>query len=297
MIALAGSICAQDSTCPIGHLVTIEPDGSASRGSKDRLRDAVRDGLPIRVNWTLGPHGELSHWADAAFISVFEGEVFAQIHDIARQAPQSGKARILMPPGRERWTGLLGTNGMLEGHFDDGSDPTSTRVRTTWCVDSRAAACMPQWRLVYRHDADGRAIAGTRQALLDAVRRGAALRIAWGFSQVSDGQEVSAEHVAEPVFVTIMKGEHVFAQLPEHIGQESYVDPARARFDQPSVMWRGLMGSDGSFDAVLVDRATGKEVRRLPQRAGLAWFAQSPAPGCESQEPLKLAVPGGARRR
>ena len=57
------------------------------------------------------------------------------------------------------------------------------------------------------------------------------------------------------------------------------------------------MGSDGTFDAVFVDRATGQEVRRLPQRAGIAWFAEVPRPECEGQAPLTLAVPDGVRRR
>jgi len=103
--------------------------------------------------------------------------------------------------------------------------------------------------------------------------------------------------IDEPVFVTIMKGEHVFAQLPEHIGQLSYSNPDQARFDKPSVMWRGMMGSDGTFDAVLVNRATGQEVRRLPQRAGIAWFAELPGPECPGQAPLTLAVPSGVQRR
>jgi hypothetical protein len=55
------------------------------------------------------------------------------------------------------------------------------------------------------------------------------------------------------------------------------------------------MGTDGTFDAVLVDRATGKVVRRMPQRLGLAWFAELPPPGCSAQPPLTLALPGGVR--
>ncbi|MND09586.1 hypothetical protein D3C83_330400 [compost metagenome] len=55
------------------------------------------------------------------------------------------------------------------------------------------------------------------------------------------------------------------------------------------------MGTDGTFDAVYVDRATGKEVRRFPQRAGLAWFAQLPSSACPMQAPLELASPGGVR--
>lgn len=307
ILAVLAFICltlpahAQDVACSIGHLVTVEPDGSAARGSKDRLRRAVANGTPLRIGWSFDANADgvvdVAHWVDAGFVTDFEGEIFAQIDDIQRQSPQRGQARVLMPAGRQRWTGLLGTNGILEGHFDDGSSPSSARVRSTWCVDPRAATCAPQWRMVYRHDTDGRSLEGTKHALFDAVRRGAALRLAWGFSASTAGDPVSVEHVAEPVFLTAMKGEHVFVQLPEHIGQTSYSQPDGARFDQPLVMWRGLMGTDGTFDAVVVDRATGREVRRLPQRAGVAWFAELPAPDCEAQAPLTLAVPNGARRR
>jgi hypothetical protein len=167
-------------------------------------------------------------------------------------------------------------------------------VLTAACAPSISETCVPAWRMVYRHDADGRGIAGDKRDLLDAVRRGAPLRFAWGFSAATGGGQVAVEHSAEPVFVTIMQGEHVFVQLPEHIAQSSYFDPQRARFDSPSVMWRGLMGSDGTFDAVYVDRASGKEVRRFSQRAGLAWFALLPQPACLTP-PLELAVPGGVR--
>lgn len=167
-------------------------------------------------------------------------------------------------------------------------------IVSTGCARNMPEACVPAWRMVYRHDADGRALAGDKQSLLDAVRRGSPLRFAWGFAANSGGTPISVEHSAEPVFVTVMQGEHVFVQLPEHIAQASYFRPEQARFESPSVMWRGLMGTDGTFDAVYVDRATGKEVRRFPQRVGLAWFALQPSPACLAA-PLELAVPGGVR--
>lgn len=132
---------AAAQTCSVGHLVTVEPDGKVSSGSKDALRKAVLAGTPIRVGWELDPNNDqvpdLSHWADSGFLTVFEGEVFAQIADIQRQQPQRGQARVVMPAGRQRWTGLIGTNGRLESHFDDGSEPTSVRVRSMWCADPR----------------------------------------------------------------------------------------------------------------------------------------------------------------
>jgi hypothetical protein len=135
---------AQPNACGSGHLVTIEMDGKVSRGSKDRLRRAVESGTPVRVGWTIDANKDgvpdLTHWADGGFLSVFEGEVFAQLEDIQRQSPVAGQARIRMPAGRHRWTGLIGTTGALESHFDDGAEPTATRARSTWCVDPRASS-------------------------------------------------------------------------------------------------------------------------------------------------------------
>jgi hypothetical protein len=295
---LTSPLRGQELACGVGHLLTVAPDGSPTRGSKEALRRAVHAGLPIRIGWGIDANADgipdVSHWSDGGFLTDFEGELFAQIPDIQRQSPMRGQARVVMPAGRQRWSGIIGTNGRLESHFDDGSEAQSVRLGSTWCVDARAAACVPQWRLVYRHDADGRVIDGTSAALLDAVRRGAPLRVAWGFATAGASNR-TLEHTADPVFLSAIDGNHVFVQLPEHIAQASYIDAGQARFDQPGVMWRGLMGSDGTFDAVMVDRATGKEVRRLPQRAGISWFAQLPAAECTAQPPLTLAVPGGVR--
>lgn len=281
-------------------LVVVAPDGKAEHGSKDALRAAVAAGLPVRVGWSLDADGDgaadVRHWADGMFLTEFQGEVFAQFADIQRQKPVRATGTIDLPAGRQRWSGLVGTNGVLESHFDDGSEPRSVRVRSEWCVDPRATAChATQWRLVYRHDADGNALAGSKARLFDAVRRGQPIRLAWGMGATRDGERVSVEHAADPEFVTIANGVEVVAQLAEHIGQRSYNDPEGARFDDPAVMWRGIMSTRGTFDAVLVDRATGKEVRRLPQRAGIAWFGYAPAPACDPP-PLEFAVPGGVRR-
>lgn len=102
----------------------------------------------------------------------------------------------------------------------------------------------------------------------------------------------SVEHVAEPVFLTITNARQVVAQLPDHIAQRSYWDAGQAFFQDGAVLWRGLVSTTGTFDAIWVDRSTGKTVRRLPQRARFVWFVKQRAalttPG--------LAVPGGVRR-
>ena len=129
---LWASYGAWAATCPL-HLVTIEQDGSASAGSKDKLREAVRAGLPVRVGWSLNfdddPEPDVRHWSDPGFLTEFEGEIFAHLADIQAQGPRRGKASIGMPATRKRWSAIVGTTGVLESNFDDGEVMPSARVR------------------------------------------------------------------------------------------------------------------------------------------------------------------------
>jgi hypothetical protein len=296
--ALLLSSVALASTCPV-HLVTIEPDGRASEGSKDALRAAFHGGLPLRVGWSLNfdddPEPEVTHWSDSGFLTEFEGEIFAQLADIQAQGPRVGTRSIQMPVKRKRWSGLVGTNGVLESNFDDGEAAEARRVRSEWCVDSRAACALPSWRLVYLHEASGTPIQGAKSALFDAVRSGYPIRFAWGAALGTSEEPASVEHAAEPVFISIMSDQELFVQLPEHSAQTSYHDPKQASLGNPAVMWRGMMGTDGRFDAVMVDRASGRQTWRMPQRARIAWFAYAPDPLCAGT-PLKLATRDGVMR-
>jgi hypothetical protein len=131
---------ASAQTCPT-LLLVVEQDGRVSAGSRDTLRSAVEMGIPVRVGWSIDADrdgkADLSHWADALFITVFEGEVFTQIAEIRQQMPKRGQAHVELSSAPRRWTGSIGSNGFLEGAFDDEGPPTRTRVRTTWCVDPR----------------------------------------------------------------------------------------------------------------------------------------------------------------
>ena len=289
------AVFGSDAICP-GHLATVERSedgGVITAGSKEALRAAVLAGRSLRVGWEFDWNSDgqvdITHWADASFLSEFEGEIYTQVTTINRQQPRPGQKRIHLPAGR--WTGLLGTNGLLVSALE-GEEPRDHPVRSHWCDAAAFSACaVPAWRLMYHHDQHGARIAGSKEALFEAVRRGDPIRFAWGLS-AREGT-VSVEHSAEPVFLTITGGEELFAQLPEHLAQTSYWDPQAVKFDDPAVLWRGLMGTNGSFDAVWVNRATGEEVRRWPQRARIAWFANSLDPACENRSGVILAVPGG----
>ena len=122
-------------------LLVVEEDGRISAGSKQRLRGAVQAGLPLRVSWSFDDDHdgkpELAHWADALFLSEHEGEVFTQIAEIRRQAPRTGERQIVLSSTPERWTGSLGSTGVLEGTFNRDQAPLHIQVRVVWCVDPR----------------------------------------------------------------------------------------------------------------------------------------------------------------
>lgn len=151
------------------------------------------------------------------------------------------------------------------------------------------------WQLVYRNDTEGEAISGSKKALFDAIRRGSPIRVAWGFKSERTDITISTQHVAEPVFLTIIGESEVVVQIPEHIAQQSYINASKANFDDPAIMWRGLLSTDGKFDAVWVNRATGEEVRRLAQKVSLAWFAFQPSDPKDLGKPIELATADGIR--
>ena len=112
MALLSGTALA--SSCPV-HLVTIEPDGQESEGSKEALRNAFNAGLPLRVGWSLSfdddAEPEVTHWSDGGFLTEFEGEIFAQLDDIQAQGLRTGtrqhcharQAQALVGIGRHQW--------------------------------------------------------------------------------------------------------------------------------------------------------------------------------------------------
>lgn len=121
-------------------LARIEPDGTVSAGAKAAVRAAVEAGRKIRIGWSLDFNhdgkADLVHWADAPFLSVLGDEVYAQIAPIREQGGvrKDGKAVLHLGEKARHWHALLGTNGILEGAFDDDSPKQILPVRSWWCL-------------------------------------------------------------------------------------------------------------------------------------------------------------------
>ncbi len=276
-------------------LLELDVRGAVVQGSEARVLDVVRSGGQLRIGWYRADRSgapTVTHWVDATFVTARGPHVYAQFGAIHAQRPTRAPVGLDLHAKRGRWFGLIGTDGMLEGRRDD--DPVRTnRVPMMWCESPQTFRdrCASDWRVVYRNDAQGRRVAGTRSRLVDAVTAGRPLRLGWGAKR----KDVAWAHSAEPDFVTLTQESEVVAQLPEHLGQRSYHRADEARFSDDARLWRGLLSTTGTFDAAWIDRGTGKITRRLPQRAWVTWMAWMPPEGC-MVEAIEPRVEGGVTR-
>ncbi|MEO1219803.1 MAG: hypothetical protein AAFY42_00440 [Pseudomonadota bacterium] len=83
-------------------------EGNAVEGSKSALIEAVREGRPVRVYWA---GGRVEHVTDSYFLTVFQGEIFAQTPLITGQRPRTDPVRIEFPEDGSTWNTIHATNG------------------------------------------------------------------------------------------------------------------------------------------------------------------------------------------
>ncbi|WP_223789973.1 hypothetical protein [Marinicella meishanensis] len=88
--------------------------GQAISGDKQALIDAINQGRPIRLVWPIRP--DFVHVADAGFLTVMNGEVFAQLPGIIRQIPdrETRRRMALDASGQSRWHAIVGTTGEIQ---------------------------------------------------------------------------------------------------------------------------------------------------------------------------------------
>lgn len=123
---LFASLSARSQTDGL-YKVVYEADrkGNAVSGSLEELLHYVRNGNPIRVGWELGVKSDttfyLEHWADAGFMTIQRGHLFAQISSIYGQgttAPGMKPAVFLTNGKPHGWVAVFGTTGEVKQKFE-----------------------------------------------------------------------------------------------------------------------------------------------------------------------------------
>ena len=130
----------QSSTVADTIVLETDAEGEAVVGSVAELIEHVRAGAEIRVGWELSFRTSadsdplvLEHWCDAGFLTVWQGHVFAQIHDIYTQGPMIDQAGVHLGREPHGWVAMLGSNGTMRQAFADG-EPQVSKLVTRWAV-------------------------------------------------------------------------------------------------------------------------------------------------------------------
>ncbi|WP_395376807.1 hypothetical protein [Marinicella sp. W31] len=112
--------------------------GSAIRGDKQRLVNLIKQGHPVRIHWALA--ADFSHIADAGFLTVMNGEVFAQLDGIIRQIPERSESRqtrkriALDAEEQSRWHAIVSTTGEIRAFQSKSAQLNANRRGLEWYV-------------------------------------------------------------------------------------------------------------------------------------------------------------------
>jgi len=138
-----------------------------------------------------------------------------------------------------------------------------------------------EWRFLFANDGHGNDLLGNRESLLAAVRRGSPLRVGWSEANAKEGWSV--EEFSGVGFTNIMGKRDIVAQLDNALIQSNYLNATLAGLKNPVIEWHALMSTDGRFEAVMLDRETGRAIRKLVQRTRMNWYAFAPQPSCDTR--------------
>jgi len=159
-----------------------------------------------------------------------------------------------------------------------------------FAADKSRDCGLSAWRHVFSSDPQGKDAGGSRQALIDALRRGSPLRVGWGEADADGKWKV--EEFADARFTNLMDGRDVVAQLDDAMIQTNYTDASKAGLRDPAMSWHALASTDGRLEAIMVETATGKVARKLVQRTHFHWYAFAPDPGCDTRDAIDSAPRG-----
>lgn len=129
------------------------------------------------------------------------------------------------------------------------------------------------WVAVYKNDKEGETIAGSKAQLINAIRNGNPVRIAWG----SEGRTHRIEHISDPVWIAILDETEVIAHLDPQVLSTVNWDTLSADYSDSTKLseeWRVVITTKGEFDAVWYDRANHKVLQRRPQNHVMTWFVK-----------------------
>ena len=142
------------------------------------------------------------------------------------------------------------------------------------------------WKAVYQNDPNGKAIEGNIDSLISGIRNGYDIRVGWGWEKEIGDSLVQLEHMATPIYISILQEKDVSAIIDAHPLLASYLAIDQQKFSAGGHPWQCIMTTQGTFNAQVYDRATDTLIKDWPQRHRITWFVEYPANPGPDRKPL-----------
>lgn len=130
-----------------------------------------------------------------------------------------------------------------------------------------------EWVPVYKNDKAGNTVLGSKEKLINAIRNGNPVRIAWG----SKGKTHTIEHISDPIWIAILDEKEVIAHIDPQVLSRVDWETLSADYSDSTKLneeWRVAITTKGEFDAVWYDKTNYKLIKRVPQNHVMTWFVK-----------------------
>ena len=142
------------------------------------------------------------------------------------------------------------------------------------------------WTAVFKNGEDGIPIEGNIDSLIYGIRNGYDVRVGWGWENQIGDSLVRLEHMAKPLYISIIQEKNVSAIIDPHPLLTSYFDISKQKFREGGHSWQCVLTTRGEFNAQVYDRSTGELLRDWPQKQVITWFLEYPVNRKKNREPL-----------
>ncbi len=136
------------------------------------------------------------------------------------------------------------------------------------------AKAQSNWELVYHHDKEGNAIEGNVNDLIEAIRNGKEIRLAWWSEPRAEYPKRKVEHLADATFLTIMSDSIVFGQIRPIYGQIPDFNEFKFTLKE-NLEWIIIGGTNGKTDSMTRNTVTGEIVSHNARQLPLKWYVRN----------------------
>ncbi len=139
-------------------------------------------------------------------------------------------------------------------------------------ITSFVSLAQVDWKLIYHNNEEGQGVEGDISILIQAVRDGKEIRLAWWAQSPTDPKR-KVEHLADAAFLTIMSDSIVFGQIKPIYGQTPDFDAFTITLKE-NLEWVLIGGTNGKSDAMTRNTVTGEILGHNDRSRSLKWYVR-----------------------